>query len=85
MGYRLEELQLLRHGWVAKALERYQPPPVRRKGPRKTSWQRRLGDAYVADALHAYRQGLISIGKLADFLGIPVRRAFEIAGQKSTE
>ncbi len=84
MGYRLEELQLLKQGWTLKLIERYQPPPIRRRGPRKASWERQLGDAYVSDALRAYRQGLISIGKLGDLLGIPIRRAFEIAERKST-
>ncbi len=81
IGYRLEELRVIEEDLTTGLLESYLAAPIRRRGPRKTTWERQLGDDYVGDALKAYRRGRISIGKLANFLGIPLRRAFRLVEQ----
>lgn len=80
MGYRLEDLSLVERGYTNELLASYQPPIRRRKGAQVTPrWQRRLGKAFVSNALEAYGEGHISLGKLAHCLDIPLRKALEIA------
>lgn len=78
MGYRLEALKLIDRGHLRELLASYVERAPHRRGPRQPTWQRQLGSEYVGNALEAYRQGHISLGKLANCLGIPLRRAFDI-------
>jgi len=79
LGYRLQALKLIDEDHLGEVLTGYVEPVPHRKGPRRPSWQRQLGTEYVENALTAYRKGHISVGRLANCLGIPVRRAFEVA------
>jgi len=78
MGYRLEVLTLINRGYTNELLASYQPQ-IRWKPPKAPRWQRRLGKTFVSNALEAYYKGHISLGKLAHSLGIPMRKALEIA------
>jgi Zn-dependent peptidase ImmA (M78 family) len=80
MGRRLEELGRIPQG-AADALIRelssrrpYYPRPA---SPR---WRRQVGDTYAGRAIQAYSQGLISLSRLAQYLGVNVSKAFEIVG-----
>lgn len=80
MGYRLENLQLIPNGYTTEVLSSYQESRFRRrKKGGIPSWQKRLGKAYVTTALEAYKDHRISLGKLAQSLGIPIRKALEVA------
>lgn len=76
LGYRLENLGLIRGGhtdtlWEAK------PPRFRR--PRIPRWERQLGKRFVSMSIEVHQNNFISIGKLAHVLGIPIRKALETA------
>ncbi len=79
MMYRLEELGLIARGWAEGALRHYQPPRGGFRRPKIATWERRLGSEFVHNALEAYQGGHISMGKLADYLGLPLRRAYKVA------
>jgi Zn-dependent peptidase ImmA (M78 family) len=85
MGYRLEGLNLIEHGYTDKLLASYKPQ-IRRKGPPKAPrWERRLGRAFVSNTLEAYYKGHISLEKLAYYLGIPLRKALEVSERSVTK
>jgi len=75
LGYRLEGLGLISAGLTNKMIER--KPFLRR--PKTPAWERRLGKRFVGTSIEAYRKNLISVGKLAHALQIPIRKAMEIA------
>lgn len=77
MLYRLEELKLVGPGYARDLLASYQPKHF--KGPKGPRWRRRLGEKFVENALDAYDEGHISLGKLARYLGLPLRKALEAA------
>lgn len=80
MGYRLENLQLIPSGYSTEVLSSYREPTFRRRKKGGTpSWQKRLGKSYVITAIEAYTDHRISLGKLAQSLGIPIRRALKVA------
>jgi Zn-dependent peptidase ImmA (M78 family) len=84
LSIRLENLDLIEKGSTEKYINEWsaKPRPIRgAKGPR---WKRQLGDHYVSLALNAYSRGSISVGKLAQYLGVDARTAFETT-QKSPE
>ena len=73
LGYRLESLGLVRRGYTEKLVE---PKPLFRP-PKAPRWEGRLGKPFVQTCFEAYERQLISIGKLAHSLGIPIRKAVE--------
>jgi Zn-dependent peptidase ImmA (M78 family) len=75
LGYRLEQLGLMERGLTDKMME--QRPPFFRR-PKVPTWERRLGTDFVQTCIEAYKTNLISIGKLAHTLQIPIRKAMEI-------
>ncbi len=77
IGRRLEELELVRKGMTDTLIlewEAKQKHPMRSKTP---TWRRQLGEAYTSLALEAYGRELISLGKLAAYLGVDMRKALE--------
>ncbi|MFQ5851956.1 MAG: helix-turn-helix domain-containing protein [Candidatus Binatia bacterium] len=79
MAYRLQDLGLLERAYADELLSAYQPLPRRIRTPKTPTWERRLGKAFVSSAIEAYREGHISLGKLARCLGLPLRKALETA------
>jgi Zn-dependent peptidase ImmA (M78 family)/transcriptional regulator with XRE-family HTH domain len=73
LGYRLESLGLVQRGHTEKLVE--QKPRFR--AARAPKWERRLGKAFAQACFEAYERQLISIGKLAHSLDIPIRKAAE--------
>lgn len=82
MFYRLEELGLVKRDYGRTVLASYEPQVVGKKSP-LPAWKRRLGEVYVSDAIRAYREGHISLGKLAHCLGLPIRKALEEAERQA--
>ena len=78
LGYRLEQLGLIEGGYTDKLRE---AEPVHFRRPRTPAWERQRGKRFVHTSLEAYRRHMISIGKLADSLGVPIRTALQIAEQ----
>jgi len=85
MGRRLEELQLIRAGTIDSFIEEWQARPKRYRRPKTPTWQRRLGDTFVATALEAYSEGHISVGKLAEYLDLDLRKAIDIVKKDRDE
>jgi len=85
LGYRLENLDLIKREYTDTLLET-KPPYFRgRKGPRTPGWKKQLGREFVETAFEAYQQGLISAGKVASGLGITVREAMKEIEQRSKQ
>ncbi len=78
MFYRLEDLNLVEKGHADKALASFEPPKPHFAPPKAPAWKRRLGETYVSNAIEAYRKGNITLGKLAHYLDLPLRKALEI-------
>ena len=76
LGYRLEKLGLVDVGLTNKIIESRRAYFRRPKTP---TWERRLGKSFVGTSIEAYQNNLISVGKLAHVLQIPIRKAMEIA------
>ena len=74
LGYRLENLDLITHGITDKYVES-KPKHFRRS--KTPTWERRLGKRFVKTSIEAYQKNIISIGKLALVLQIPIRKAVE--------
>ena len=75
LGYRLEGLGLVNAGLTNKIVES-RPAYFRR--PKTPTWKRRLGKSFVGTSIEAYQNNLISVGKLAHVLQIPIRKAMDI-------
>ena len=75
LGYRLENLDLVKRGHTA-TLFKISKPPFRRR-PITPTWERQLGKRFVETSIEAYQKHLISISKLAHALQIPIRKALE--------
>jgi len=75
LGYRLEQLGLVNSGLTNTIIES-RPSYFRR--PKVPTWERRLGKRFLETSVDAYRRNLISVGKLAHVLQIPIRKAMEI-------
>lgn len=80
LGYRLENLGLVQGGHTDTLFET-KPKFLRR--PRVPKWKRQLGKEFVETTFEAYERGLISVGKVANGLGISVRKAMEEIEQRS--
>lgn len=76
LARRLEKIGLVPYGFTDKYKDSWQIAPKFR-GSKKPLWKRRLGKHYVDLALKSYSDGRISIGKLAQYLGVDVRKAIE--------
>ncbi|MBI4288360.1 MAG: ImmA/IrrE family metallo-endopeptidase [Chloroflexi bacterium] len=70
----LERLRLVPSGFTDRNKDLWQVTP-RFRPSRTPLWKRRLGKKYVDLALRNYYQGHISVGKLAEYLGIDIRKA----------
>lgn len=73
LGYRLEGLGLINAGLTNKIIE--SRPFFRR--PKIPTWEKRLGKQFVETSIEAYQKNLISVGRLAHALQIPIRKAME--------
>lgn len=82
LGYRLENLGLItrRH---TDALFELKPRFLRRS--RTPKWEKQLSKEFVKTTLQAYQKGLISVGKVADGLGITVREAMNVIQQRTKQ
>lgn len=78
LGYRLEELGLSPAGYTKWLMDELEAQPRHYRAPKAPLWRRRLGETYVSLALEAYSRELISIGKLAKYLGLDVRQTLNI-------
>ena len=76
---RLESLDLVPHGITEKYLAEWNAIPRRFRGAKGPRWKHQLGNYYVDLALNAYSRGNISVGKLAQYLGVDVRTASEVS------
>jgi len=85
MFYRLEDLRLVERGYARELLASYRPPhPRTPRGPRLVRrMYKRVGKPFVSNSIEAYRDGHISLGKLAHSLGLPIRTALEVAERHS--
>ena len=76
MTLRLEELGLMARGLLSP--ESLAQPPSRYFGRRRPDWRRRVGERYTRNAVKAYYGKRISVGKLARYLGIDIRKAIDL-------
>lgn len=72
---RLEELGLIARG----SIEWEEARPGRFRRPKTPTWRRQLGDEFVSLALDAHSQRYISTGKLANYLGLDLRKVIKLA------
>ena len=75
LSRRLESIQLINWGSTEKYIEEWSKLPRRYRGAKGPRWKRQLGEKYVSLAYNAYSQGDISVGKLAQSLGVDIRTA----------
>lgn len=81
MLYRLEKMGLITRGH-AKQLLASRPPKAWYRHPRIPTWRRMRGEAFVSNAIEAYNEGQISLGKLASYLDRPLRDTLQAAQQQ---
>ena len=74
LAYRLENLGLIIEGFSEKISE---IAPKHFRAPRGPKWRRRLGERFVNISFEAYQHGKITSGKLAQTLGLPLRKTIE--------
>jgi Zn-dependent peptidase ImmA (M78 family) len=79
MAIRLEELGLVPKGTTQALIAQWEASPKFRRRPKTAPWKRRLGESYVSLACNAHVEGRISVGKLAEYLGLPIRKAMAVA------
>jgi len=82
LGYRLENLGLIKRGYTDTLFEL---KPKFFKRSRTPKWKRQLGREFIETTLEAYEKGLISAGKVASGLGITVREAMKEIEQRSKQ
>ena len=75
IGYRLEELFCIKQGRTNKLLASAELPHPRRG--KRPPYERKLGEHFVSLAFEAYKGESISIGRLAQFLGLDVGKAID--------
>lgn len=85
LSRRLENLELIREGSTDKYIAEWNAIPRRIRGAKGPRWKRQLGNHYVSLALNAYSRGNISLGKLAQYLGLDARTAFEFTQKQSED
>jgi len=74
LGFRLESLGLIRKGHTNTLFEIKTPFFKKSVTP---TWERQLGNRFVSLAFEAHKKGIISSGKLAQTLDLPMRKALE--------
>ena len=84
LGRRLEELKLLPEGTTDLRIAEWEAKPRRYRGKKGPKWQHQLGEKFVSLGLEAHSQGYISASKLAQYLGVDVRKALEAAEGNKT-
>jgi Zn-dependent peptidase ImmA (M78 family)/transcriptional regulator with XRE-family HTH domain len=82
LGYRLENLELIEKGHINTLFETKLQYYRGKKGPRTPGWEKQLGKRFVETSIEAYQKGLISIGKLAHALQIPIEKAMDKVEQQ---
>ena len=87
---RLETLGFLARGFTADQLPRWlegwrQRERFRRRSSRRRQRVSQLGESLVGQAIQGYREGKITLSKLAEDLGLGVIEAEELAGEWQTE
>jgi len=82
LGYRLENLGLIERGHINTLFETKPQYFGGKKGPRTPVWEKQLGKRFVETSIEAYQKGLISIGKLAHALQIPIEKAMDKVEQQ---
>ena len=83
--YRLGEIGLIGKKWVDYLLPLSEPEiKIRqRKGARRTpKWETRLGKRLIGTAKKAYKEGVVSAGRLASLLDVNVPKAMEILAKE---
>ncbi|HEX7344399.1 MAG TPA: XRE family transcriptional regulator [bacterium] len=75
LGYRLESLNLSEKG-ITDRIRETKPEHIWR--PKAPKWERQLGKGYVKTAIESYNKNLISVGRLAHALQIPIRNAMKL-------
>lgn len=78
MCWRLEELKLVARGTTDTRLSEWKTRQRHFRRPKSPPWRRQLGKEFVSLALDAHDVGRISISKLADYLGLDLRKALEL-------
>ena len=74
LAYRLENLGLIAQGFSEKIAE---SKPGKFRGAKGHKWERQLGKRFVNLSFKAYEYGAITSGKLAQTLGLPLRKTIE--------
>ena len=78
MARRLEELQLVVPGTTASLIAQWRLRPKRWGKSAIPKWQRRVGERFSTAVLEAHDRGEISIGKLAEYLNLDLRKAIDV-------
>lgn len=84
LGRRLEELQLLPKGSTDQCIAEWEARPQFYRRPKSPTWRRRLGREFVSLAVEANLAGHISVGKMAQYLGQDIRKAWELVEERKT-
>jgi len=77
MGWRLESMHLVRHGFTSEQIERWEARPFRGRGARGPRWRKQLGEDFVSLAMAAYDSGQVSSAKLAKYFGLDIRQTVD--------
>ncbi len=83
--YRLGEIGLISQSWVNHLLPLSEPEIkfVQKKGARRTpKWETRLGKRFIGTAQKAYKEGIVSAGRLASLFDVNVPKAMEILAKE---
>ncbi|MEW6669798.1 MAG: XRE family transcriptional regulator [Thermodesulfobacteriota bacterium] len=76
---RLENIGLIPQGTTNRYIAEWSAKPRRFRGAKGPRWKRQLGKKFVSLALEAHSGGHLSLGKLARYLGVDVRKAMDVA------
>lgn len=82
---RIEELSLVAPGTTESLILKWKSQPKRWGRSKTPKWRRRVGERFSTTVLEAHRRGEISIGKVAEYLNLDVRKAMEEVGHTRTE
>jgi Zn-dependent peptidase ImmA (M78 family)/transcriptional regulator with XRE-family HTH domain len=85
MARRLEELRLIAPGTVESLILQWKSRPKRWARSTTPKWRRRVGERFSNTVLEAHRRGEISIGKVAEYLNLDVRKAMEVVAATSAQ
>lgn len=79
LSRRLEGIELIPQGSTDRYITEWSLRPRRFRGSKGPRWKRRLGKKFVSLAIEAHSQGHLTLGKFARYLGIDVRKAFDVS------